>query len=1090
VNTLIAWFARNRVAANLLMLVMIVGGISALFSIPLKIFPDLDLNIVTVTVPYLGAAPEEVEAGVCVRIEEAIESVEGIDTLHSTASEGRCLVVAELLMSADPNLATDRIKSRVDAITTLPEQTEKPIVSKLTIRRRVIDVAVSGNTDERTLKHIGERIRDDITSLPGITQVDLLYDRPYEISIEVPEESLRRYGLTFDQVAQAVRQFSLDLPGGTIRTRGGDVLIRTTGQAYRGDEFQDIVVITREDGTRVTLGQIARIVDGFNESEIAVHFDDEPAVLLRTYRVGEQDSINISDQVQTYVETEQQLLPEGIKLTVWADASKSLRGRIDTLVRNGRSGIFLVILLLALFLRFRVAFWVSAGIPVAFLGALSIMPLLGLSIDVISLFAFIVVLGIVVDDAIVVGENIHSHQQAGDDPVLASIRGTQEVTVPVIFGVLTTVAAFFPLLMVPGPMGQVYAVIGYVVIACLLFSLVESQLVLPAHLAHMPKRQIASMPASATQTSTAENPARGWTRVREATSRWLERMATTYYEPWLERALRRRYTALAIGVALILLTIGLVKGGRMGFSYFPPIGADYITASVTLPRGTPFSVTEKAVAQLESSALELRQALDGAPPNTATERPLSEAAGKGGIIRHILTSIGTQGKDNRHDVSIEPTDTQSHLGEVVIELAPSEERTLSGEEIANRWRELTGTIPEAIELTYSASRGMAGEAINIQFRGRDIEALRAASLRLQQHLARFPGVMDITDSFRGGKQEIKLSLKPGAESLGLNLRDLARQVRQAFYGEEAQRVQRGRDDIRVMVRYPEQQRKALTDLENMWIRTLSGNEAPFYSVADVQMSRGFASIQRTDRKRVINVTAEVDRSRTNANKVIAQLEQTVLPEILRDFRGLSYSFEGEQREQRRSLGGIMRSYALALFAIYALLAIPLRSYVQPLIIMSVIPFGVVGAIAGHLLMHKQLSFMSLIGMVALSGVVVNDSLVLVDFINRRRASGVSLEQAVREAARSRFRPILLTSLTTFAGLSPLLIERSIQSQYLVPMAISLAFGVLFATLITLILVPCMLLALEDLRGGPRHERNLFPQTSSREGFGRETEGTR
>lgn len=1066
-KALIGWFARNHVAANLLMLMLVVGGVRTLLTIPLKTFPDLDIEVIIINVPYLGAAPEEVEQGVCIRIEEEIEGITGIDSIKSTASEGMCSVGIELLMGADPQVILDRVKNRVDAISTFPEETEKPNISQYVIRRAVVDIAISGNTDERSLKRIGERVRDDLLATPEITQADLLYTRPYEISIEVSESSLRRFGLTFDEIARAVRRSSLDLPGGTIKAEGGEILIRSKGQAYLGREYEKIVVLTREDGTRVTLGQIANVVDGFTDSDLYTDFDGRRAVLIRTYRVGDENTLAISNTVQSYIEEAQWLLPEGIDLTIWKDSSKSLRGRIQTLLRNGFGGLFLVLILLAVFLRMHVAFWVSIGIPISFLGAVWAMPFGALSINVVSLFAFIVVLGIVVDDAIVVGENIHTHQQRGEDPISASISGAQEVAIPVIFGVLTTVAAFFPLLVVPGPMGQVYNVIGYVVIACLVFSLVESQLVLPAHLARAKQRERSvETPTGFWQIRYAQ-----WTAFQERNGLRLQRLATDHYRPALLKAIEWRYTTLSIGLAFLLSTIGLLAGGHMKISFFPPIQADFVSASVTLPKGTPFEQTRAAVETIAAAAWKVKSDFD-----QGDEDP---------VIQHILTATGTQGAASRHGASGN-RQSESHVGEVIMELTASEDRDTPSDDIADLWRQGVPPIPDLVELNYSWSRENAGEAVAIRLQGQSIEDLRMASLELQAELRTLGGVIDVSDSFRGGKQEIKLSLRPQAETLGLSLNDLARQVRQAFYGEEVQRIQRDRDDVRVMLRYPKDQRRSLSSLENMWIRTPGGDEVPFSSVAKMDIGRGFASIKRTDRQRVISVTADIDRKVTTANQVLDGIISGPLPGILANYPGMSYSLQGEQREQRRSVSGLASAYLIALFAIYALLAIPLRSYLQPVIIMAVIPFGIVGAIGGHLFMGMfrsslgQLSFMSVVGMVALSGVVVNSSLVLVDFINRSTKAGMPLEEAIQEAGVARFRPILLTSMTTFVGLSPLLVETSIQAQYLIPMAISLAFGVVFATFITLFLVPCSLIIVEDIRGGFRRRWEAWTHTPQNE----------
>jgi multidrug efflux pump subunit AcrB len=1055
VNRAIEWFARNHVAANLIMLMLVVGGLSTIFVITQKTFPDIDIDMIRIDVEYRGAAPEEVEEGICIRIEEEIEGLEGIDEIRSAAVEGACTVSVELLTGADEDQALTDIKNRVDAIDTFPDESEKPIISHVIIRRAVVDVAISGDVGERTLKEIGQRVRDEIAALPEVTQAELQSIRPYEISIEVSEETLRRYGLTFDQVVQAVRRSSLDLPGGSVKTAGGEILLRTKGQAYRGEEFERIVVVTRADGTRLTLGEIAEVVDGFEDIDEWSRFDGKPAVMVRTFRVGEQDTIEISNAVKAYVAEAQARMPAGVEVTVWQDATHTLRSRLDTLLRNGRSGFLLVLLVLAAFLKPRLAFWVTLGVPISFMGALWTLPALNIAIDVISLFAFIVVLGILVDDAVVVGENVHTHQSKGAPRLEGAIRGTQEVAVPVVFGVLTTIVAFGPALLVPGPMGQIMGQLATVVIACLFFSVIESQLVLPAHLSHRRERPQETGLAAAPRSRLRRIGARIG-RAQDRLAAELQQFAGSVYRPLLERALAWRYLTICSAIALLLWALGVIASGRMHFAFFPPIEADYVAALLTMPQGTPAEVTASAVAHIERASEVLRAELD------------PQYAPGGSVVKHRHATVGAQPFRSQQAQNPQAAGRSSaggaHLGEVVLELIASEEREISTSQVAARWRELTGPIPDATELVFSSDLFSTGEAINIQLQGPSIDDLRRAADRVKDGLAEYPGVLDITDSFRAGKQEVKLAILPSAEPLGLTMQDLARQVRQAFYGEEAQRIQRGRDDVRVMVRYPRGQRRSLASLENMRIRTTDGAEVPFHVVARAELGRGFATIRRADRQRVVNVTADVDRTQTTANEVLASLLAGPLGEILADYPGMSYSLEGEQREQRRALGGLARGYVLALFGIYALLAVPLRSYLQPLIIMSVIPFGFVGAIGGHLLLGYNLSFMSVIGIIALSGVVVNSSLVLVDFINRRRAKGLPLRRAVRSAGVARFRPIVLTALTTFAGLTPLMMERSVQAQFLIPMAVSLAFGVIFATVITLLVVPCAYLILEDVRG--------------------------
>ncbi len=1039
----VAWFAENSVAANLLMALIIVGGFLTISGLKIEVFPEFSSELITVSVVYPGAAPEEVEEAVCVRIEEKIQGLEGIKRITSNAQENLGSVTVELLPGVDVRKTLDDIKSRVDAIDTFPDETETPVAREVVNRRQVINVAVSGDADEATLKVLGERVRDEIAALPGITQVELANARPYEISVEVSEEALRRYGLTFDEVARAVRLSSLDLPGGAIRSEGGEILLRTKGQAYRGADFEALVLRSLPDGANLRLGQVATVVDGFAETDQAARFDGKPSVLVQVFRVGDQDALEIAEKVKAYVAEEGVRLPEGISLTVWGDFSRILRSRLDLMVRNGRAGFILVFIALTLFLRLRLAFWVALGIPISFLGAIWLMPGMGASINLISLFAFIVVLGIVVDDAIIVGENIYRHFQQGKRGLRAAVEGAQEVAVPVIFAVLTSIAAFSPLLMAPGNTGKIMKLIPQIVIATLIFSLVESMLILPAHLAH-----------SRMNGPTASS--RGiwalWSRIQDRFSKGLRGITDQAYRPFLELALRWRYLTIAIGVSTLLITGGLVFGGRIKFLFFPNVDADNVVALLTMPRGTPAEQTAGAVSRLEATTKQLQDELE---------------AEKGKrLFRHVLASVGEQPflAAQRQNAGKNASFTGAHLGEVNIELVPSEIRGLTSPEIARRWRELTGPIPEAQDLSFTASLFSVGDAINVQLYGPGYTELRQVADKLKSRLEEYPGVIDIADTFRPGKQEIKLTLKRSAENFGLTLSDLARQVRQAFYGEEAQRIQRGRDDIKVMVRYPARERRSIGNLEEMRVRTPDGGEVPFSVAAEADMGRGFASIQRADRQRVVNVTADVDKSKANANEILSDLTANVLPDLLGDHPRVRYTLEGEQREQSDTMGGLLKGFLIALIVIYILLAIPFKSYLQPIIVMTAIPFGLVGAVWGHLIMGLDLTILSLFGLVALSGVVVNDSLVMVDFINRARAGGgKSLSEAIREAGAARFRPILLTSLTTFLGLSPLLLEKSLQAQFLIPMAVSLGFGVLFSTFITLILVPVSYSILEDLK---------------------------
>ena len=1040
---LIEWFAANGVAANLLMLLLIVMGVLTLVGIKQEVFPEFSADIVTVRVPYPGAAPEEVEEGVVIRIEEKIQDLPEIKEIRSTAAENMGTVLVEAVDGSDLQKLLSDVKSRVDAIDTFPVEAEEPIVEAAVIRRQVLDVAISGDTDERSLKKLGERVRDDLAALPGISQVELSATRPYEISIEVSETALRRWGLTFQQVADAIRRSSLDLPGGKVETSGGEVLLRTEGQAYVGREFEDLPLVTLVDGSRIRVGDVATVVDGFAETETWSRFDGVPAVLVQVFRVGDQSALEIEKIVNDYLEKARKEAPEGIALTVWDDRTEILRSRLDLLIRNGRNGFILVVLVLALFLKLRLAAWVSLGIPISFLGAIALMPTLDVSISLISLFAFIVVLGVVVDDAIIVGENIYSNFQHGKAGLRAAVDGATEVSKPVVIAILTTVAAFAPLLGVTGNIGKIMRVIPLIVIPTLLFSLIESLFILPNHLSHMHH-----LPEKSSRFAIG----RYWNRLQDLLAKGLEWMIDRLYRPTLKVAIEWRYLTLACMILLLLLTAGMVRSGWLQFTFMPDVEGDNTAAYLALPQGTAASSTVVVLEELESSAKELAEELD------------SEFGGK--PIRHIMTTVGQQPFRNAAGpaaLNISADGASGNLGEVNLELVSAEKRRISSSEIANRWRQKVGAIPDAEELTYSSSLFASGEAINFELSGPDVNALKNVATALGQELTSYPGVRDISDTFRAGKRQIQLNVTTEAEAAGVSKADLARQVRQAFYGEEVQRILRGRDEIKVMVRFPADQRSSLGDLENLRFRTPTGVEIPFSTAATMESTRGPASIQRKDRRRVVNVTADVDEQVGNANEIIADLQANVLPDLMADHPGVRYGLAGEQEDQKETLVGLAKGFLIALFAIYGLLAIAFRSYLQPVIVMSAIPFGLIGAIWGHIAMGLNLTILSMFGIVALTGVVVNDSLVMVDFINRAFRRDHRLAEAIRRAGSSRFRPILLTSLTTFAGLTPLLLEKSLQAQFLIPMAVSLAFGVLFATFITLILVPSLYSILEDMR---------------------------
>jgi multidrug efflux pump subunit AcrB len=1033
----IYWFSKNHVAANFLMVAVMIMGLATWGDLKKEIFPETSVDVVMVRVPYPNATPEEVERGVCVPVEEAIEDVDGIDRIKSTASQGMGSVSIEVKNGYQVRNVMDDVKTRIDAITNFPEEAEAPILEELVLNAEVISVAVFADAGEASLLEMSNRLRDELQALPEITKVTLSNNRPYEIGIEVSEATLRAYGLTFDQVAAAVRSSSLDLPAGSVRTEAGEVLVRTEARRYRPAEFEDIPVVTHPDGSRVRLGEIATVIDGFEEIDLESHFNGKPCMLLRIFRTGNEDTLRVAEAVKRYIAEEApRLFPEGVSFEIWKDDSKYLAGRLDLLSRNAIFGFILVLIVLSLFLRPVLAMLVALGIPASFLGAIMMMPWLGVSINMISLFAFILVLGIVVDDAIVVGENVYERISKGEDPKHAAPAGTHEVGVVVIFGVLTTMMAFTPMLGLSGVSGKIWPNIPLVVIPTLAWSLLQSKFVLPAHLAMLRRRDPNRITFS--------------DRLLGGVDRLLKTFLERVYRPLLVFLIRWRYVTASGFLAILIACGGFVATGWIKFTFFPDVEADVVIARLRLADGVAFETTREIVHRIEAAAQQL-------------DREYREKHGQS-VVRNTLASAGVQPFLNGFE-SLAGAPTGDHLGEVTLELVDGSSRAMSGIEIASRWRELTSPVPGALELTFQTQGASSGNAIDLELTGNNIAELEAAADAVKEALAGYQGVIDITDNNTPGQRELKLGIKPTGELLGLRLADISLQVRQAFYGEEAQRLQRGRDEVKVMIRYPEAERRSLQNLTEMKIRTRDGTEVPFLEVAEVRTGRSASSIQRADRQRAITVSADIDKAvpGANANEVVASLSTEVLPGLRDRFPGVAWSFQGEQKDQRQSMDELSSKGLIALLGIYVLLAIPLASYFQPLIIMSVIPFGLLGAVVGHVVLGLSLSIMSMCGIVALAGIVVNDSLVLVDYVNRECERGHSLTEAALNAGLRRFRPILLTSVTTFVGIMPMIFETDMQARFLIPMAVSLGFGILFSTVITLILVPLIYLIGADLR---------------------------
>ena len=1021
---IIAWFASNHVAANLLMLLIIVAGIISAFTIRKAIMPEFSADLIQITVPYLGAAPEEVEEGVVLRLEEAVQDLDGIKQISSTAREGSAQVRLEIEQDFDLNEVMDQVKLRIDAISTFPEQTERPVIQKMEPQVQVTWISVYGDMDLRVLKNITHDIRDELTALPSVSAVDIIGDRAYEIAIEVSEETLREYGLTLGEVAAAVRLASLDMPGGSIKTEMGDILLRTKGQVYTGREFADIALRSYPNGTRLLLGDIAEIRDGFVETEGYTRFNGHRSINLRVSATGDQSALEIDKAVTKYIDDKKKRLPEGAFLDQWGNTTYYLKDRMNMMLINMAEGTLLVIFILALFLRVRVALWVVVGIPISFLGCLWLMPLTPFPVDInlVSLFGFILVLGIVVDDAIIIGESIYTEISNKGHTLDNVIRGARRVAMPATFGVLTTIAAFAPMMMVGGQVAPFFEAIGMIVVLCLVFSLVESKLILPAHLAEMKYVQ---------EDPNSRNP---WVRVQLWVSRNLQTFIKVHYARLLEKTMRNRYTTAAAFMGSMVICIGLVAGNLIKFEFFPTVPSDFIQANLSMNDGTSPEARNAALAHMEQSMYRVEA-------EYARQNPDEEP-----IVKHLLVfANGDLG------------------GGVVMELTKPEGRSINANEIEDLWRDEVGEISGSKELRFYSSEGSGGGArINFRLSGTNYQQMEMAAKELEDKLREYDGVFDIRNSFNRGSEEIQLRIKPEAELLNLTMSDLGRQVRQAFYGDEAQRIQRGRDDLRVMVRYPRDQRRSFADLENMRIRTPDGNEVPFASVAEVEFGQGYASINRVNRKRTVSVSADIDPERIQSGEVISDINDNFMPGLVQKYQGVEYGLQGSSEEEQILLKRIAIFFGLALFLIYGLLAVPLHSYTQPMIIMSVIPFGFVGAIFGHILFGKTLSMMSIFGLVALSGVIINDGLILVDFVNKARIEGHTLFNAILQAGQQRFRAILLTTLTTFFGLLPIMFETSLQAQFVIPMALSLAFGIMFGTIITLFLVPSLYLILDDV----------------------------
>ncbi len=1017
----IGWMAHNPVAANLIMVVCLVGGFLMLGKITQEVFPSTEVDIVRVGVSYPGASPEEVEQGIILVIEEAVRGIDGVHEFSSTATEGRGSVNVELLEGQDLQKLADDVKSEIDRIGTFPVDAEEPEVSILSRRRNVIDLILFGDADESSLHELGELVRDQLLSDPDITQVELEGVRPLEISIEIPQENLRRYNLTLGDVAMRLRDASMDLPGGSIKTSSGEILLRVKERRDYGRQFAQIPVINTPDGTQVRLEDIASIDDSYEESDSYATFDGKPAIFLDVYRIGSQTPTQVADAVFRKLDLIRGTLPEGIGISVLRDRADLFRQRTKLLLKNGAMGIILVLIILGIFLEIRLAFWVMMGIPISFLGSLLFFPALGISINMITLFAFIMAVGIVVDDAVIVGENVYFYYQEGDDLLTASVRGAREIATPVTFSILTNVVAFMPLFFIPGPMGKIFKMIPLVVCTAFIISLFESLFILPAHLAHRRERQLGRY--------------RGWLSARQqAFSGWFTRWVKNRFGPFLDAALSRRYLVVSLAIAILIFFLAYAASGRMGMGLFPKVESDFARASATLSYGTPVEKTEAVARKMYDAA-----------------RRVVEETGHDELVTGIYTRVGRGGSHNLF---------------MIVYLADPEIRDeiMTTREFTRRWREETGKVPGVENVNFRSDFGGPGHgsAITVELSHRDTAILEKASAQLAVELANYPLIKDIDDGYQGGKEQLDFTLKLGGKALGLTAQDVARQIRNSFYGSRVLRQQRGRNELTVTVRLPREERVSEYNIQEMVVRTPQGTFVPLRDVVDFERGRAFTSITRRNGRRVVQVTADVnDRSR--AGEIESALTEKELPKLMAAYPGLQYSFEGRAADTRESMKSLQIGFTMAMILIFTMLAVPFKSYIQPLIVMASIPFGIIGAVLGHMIMGYSLSVVSMFGIVALSGVVVNDSIILIDFANRRiRERDMSIHDAVLDAAIQRFRPILLTTATTFGGLAPMMFERALQARFMIPMAISLGFGIVFATVITLLLVPCLYMVIEDL----------------------------
>jgi len=1013
---LIAYMARNPIAANLLMIILLGGGIWTVFNIQKEVFPQYQLDVVEVSVTYPGAAPAEVEQGILRPVEEAIRGVEGIKEVTSTAYEGSGDVSIELVSGTDRMKTFQDIDQAVNRINTFPDDIEEPEVRLQSNQQEVMSIGLYGDTDIWTLRKLAEDMRDRLLNSEEITQVEIGNVPDYVTHIEIPRKRLREYNMTLGEIADIIAQSSEDIPAGAIETNAGEILLRMQERKQWADEYSNIEIIPSETGGSIRLADLASITDGFEETGFHGTFNQQPTVDLQIYRVGDQSPLDIAATVKQILEESESTLPPGIKYRIDSSSAQDYRERLSLLTENGVIAILIVLFILALFLEYRLAFWVMMGMTISFVGGLLFLPIFGLSINMISMFGFLVVLGIVVDDAIVVGENVYEYRQQGMNFIEAAIAGAKDMSKPVTFAIITNIIAFIPLLFIPGTTGKYWWPLPAVVIIVLAVSLLEALFILPAHLAHSSKKE--------SRFKIGKNLHR-W---QQAFAKRVSHFINTYYRAFLDLCLQNRYITLSIAIAVLLVVGGYGYSDHMGVVMMPESSADEIESGVSLPVGTTPAQAAKVAREISNS----------------TQRMFDE---------HNLDRVAEGIKTNVRG--------QSFI-DVEIVMKPPSKRDMTAQQVIELWRDEIGDIEGVDQINFEAERGPAGYLpdISVDLSHSNIDVLEKASTSFVERVESFDATRDVNDNYNRGKAQFDFKLLPEGRQLGLTPSMVGEQLRNAFYGALAMRQLRGTNEIEVRVKLPYEQRKDIHHLENFVIQTPNGTEVPLMDVVEVKQGEAFTSINRRDGRRVVSVSMDAEPSDA-VGRVLESLKAEVLPSLRDDFPGITWSFEGSQAEMRESTQALWGGFALAMIVIYALLAVAFGSYIQPLIVMGAIPFGVVGAVIGHILLGYNLSLVSLMGIIALSGVVLNDSLIMIDLANKKRGK-LSAFDAIHEAGLRRFRPIILTTLTTFGGLMPIIMETSRQAYHLIPMAISLGFGIIFATLIILVIVPCLYMILEDI----------------------------